>query len=168
MWRDSVQTFSDRADRLSAPRHEDSPPPRIKSDGFTASVCSEVFLCPLTQKSLLLENVLIHKSKQRKSCSVVVVVVVGGHAVSSFALQQNTDTDTLFNAWRLCFHINIFIFCLTSTSPGHTLIILLLHCMLEADIVLLTPLHLCYNNNNNNNVFIIRKQLKLFNNDRIK
>ena len=109
---------------------------------WSSSLC--VFLCPLTQKSLLLENVLIHISEERISRSVTVVVIVGGHAVSSFALQPNTDTETLFSTWLLCFHINILISCLTSSSPGHT------------------PLmpHLCYNdnnNNNNNNIFIIKE-----------
>lgn len=41
----------------------------------------------LTQKSLLLENVLIDERKERRARSVVVVVVVDGHAVPGFALQ---------------------------------------------------------------------------------
>lgn len=49
---------------------------------------SKMFPYPhaLTQKSLLFENVLIDICKQRISCAIVVVIIVDGHAVSSFAL----------------------------------------------------------------------------------
>lgn len=47
---------------------------------------SNTLLCALTQKGLLLENVLIDERKQRRPRSVVVVVVGDGCAVS-FALQ---------------------------------------------------------------------------------
>lgn len=47
---------------------------------------SNTLLCALTQKGLLLENVLIDERKQRRPRSVVVVVVGDGRTVS-FALR---------------------------------------------------------------------------------
>lgn len=47
---------------------------------------SNTLLCALTQKGLLLENVLIDERKQRRPRSVVVVVVGDGRTFS-FALQ---------------------------------------------------------------------------------
>lgn len=49
----------------------------------------------LTQKSLLFESVLIHKCKQRISCSIIVVLIEASHAVSSFALQQEENLSNL-------------------------------------------------------------------------
>lgn len=48
---------------------------------------SNTLQCALTQKGLLLENVLIDERKQRRPRSVVVVVVGDGRAVG-FALQR--------------------------------------------------------------------------------
>lgn len=54
--------------------------------------CQAFLLCALTQKRLLLEDALVNKGEQRRSRSVVIVVVVGSCAVSSFALQQKKSS----------------------------------------------------------------------------
>lgn len=73
------------------------PPPvvirRLGADekALEGGKCQSSILCALTQKRLLLENVLVDKREQRRPRSVVVVIVVDGRAVSSFALQQEEN-----------------------------------------------------------------------------
>lgn len=76
------------------PRHPQPPP----SVGFCTATQNQKVFCDgraLTQKSLLLENVLIDERKERRARSVVVVVVADGHAVPGFALQRTTTVHKL-------------------------------------------------------------------------
>lgn len=66
--------------------------------------CQTSLPCALTQKGLLLENVLIDERKQRRPRSVVVVVIGDGRGVG-FALQRGekpVKPQSLYGFLQLC------------------------------------------------------------------
>lgn len=81
----------------------------LKNPGFPKIKSNDGDFCDgaLTQKSLLFENILIDKCEQRRPCAIVVVVIVDGHAVSSFALQRE-ETNTLHCLTHSTCFLNIF------------------------------------------------------------